>query len=284
MFVYEFENVSKITSVQASESIDVIKKRLHNFGLDAQINQNRDKTLSINIKANDLDNERVSALILNQGKLEFWELYNADKFYALVNDIESMGEEKIKSDSIVDLLFSRVMPPSYQDGAVIFQAKVEDTAKVNALLNNKDSKYILPSAYSNFKYLWGIPDNGYLPLYTAKSNRNNTPALTGECIVSASQEYGTTGRPVISITMNEYGGLRWEKITGKAYTNNTCIAITMNDLVYSAPSVTMGPISGGKSSISGNFTLEEAQDLATILSSGKSIPKLKLVKSTKPKN
>ena len=96
-------------------------------------------------------------------------------------------------------------------------------------------------------------------------------------ITDARQSFGYTDKPEIVIEMNNEGALIWERITGEAFKNNTKIAITLNDIVYSAPGVTSGPISGGRSSISGNFTLQEAQDLAIILSSQGSIPKLKLV-------
>ncbi len=130
----------------------------------------------------------------------------------------------------------------------------------------------------------GKANDGLHPLYAASSNRENKAPLTGDVITDARTNFGITGKPEIAMQMNEKGAIIWERLTGKAFENQTNIAITLNNIVYSAPGVTSGSISGGRSSISGNFTIEEAQDLAIILSSQQSIPKLKLIDYLKVKN
>ena len=90
--------------------------------------------------------------------------------------------------------------------------------------------------------------------------------LDGSCISDARQDFSTVGGNEISMTMNSEGANEWKKITGQNVGN--CIAIVLDNLVYSAPRVN-GEIAGGRSSITGDFSLEEAKDLANILKSGK---------------
>src|SRR5690606_7294122 len=85
----------------------------------------------------------------------------------------------------------------------------------------------------------------------------------------ARQAYNQLNRPSVSMQMNAKGAKIWEEMTGRAYTQQSQIAIVLDDIVYSAPGVTTGPISGGNSEISGSFTLNEAIDLANVLRAGK---------------
>jgi len=81
--------------------------------------------------------------------------------------------------------------------------------------------------------------------------------------------------------MNDYGGDQWYKMPDDAYKIQTFIAISLNDIVYRAPSVSSGPISGGLTQIAGSFTLEQAIDFSNVLSSQQMIPQLKFVSSKK---
>jgi SecD/SecF fusion protein len=76
--------------------------------------------------------------------------------------------------------------------------------------------------------------------------------------------------------MNAEGAVIWERLTEDAYQNNSLIAIVVDGVVFSAPGVASGPIKGGRSQISGDFTLEEAWDLAGAVGSG-AIPKMKIL-------
>lgn len=279
-FIYEFENEEKISFEEISTTIRVLEKRLDALGVEYNIQKFYDKKIKLDIKAIDLNTKRLNYIILNQGKLEFWELYRGENFFSIVADINNFYADKSKTDSIQPQpLFDKIASPGYQGGPVIFQSKPEDTAAVNLMLNNKEVRFLLTSDYLNTKFLWGVADeNNHHPLYAAKSNRKNIPPITGESIVEAKQYYDVLGKPIITINMDKKGAITWERITGNAYRNMTYIGVTLNDLVYTAPGVSVGPIKGGKSEVSGDFTLEQAQDLAIILSSQKSIAKLKLLK------
>lgn len=279
-FLYEFENEDKIENRDFSKTISVLKKRLDVLGYDYLVKRDAQKDIKILIKANNLNVDRFDKLMTNQGKLEFWELYKGDEFLKIIFEFSSslVDKNEVVSDSVqANPLLGLIAGRGYAGGPIVFQVKSQDTATVSSFLNQKEVKFYVPSEYSNVKFLWGVPDNDLIPLYAAKSNRENKAPLKGESLISAIQSVGYVGRPEINIEMDNDGAITWERMTEKAFRNNTSIAITINNLVYSAPGVVSGPIQGGKSSISGNFTLEEAQDLAVILSSKIPIPKLKLI-------
>ncbi|MFZ9687615.1 MAG: protein translocase subunit SecDF [Chitinophagaceae bacterium] len=126
----------------------------------------------------------------------------------------------------------------------------------------------------NVKFAFGVPelnDNGQksdiLPVYALKTIEGSDKAkLEGDAVQQASQDYDDRGRPAIKMAMTKQG----ERIWGEFTTNNVgrAIAIVLDNVVYSAPNV-INPITTGNTEISGNFTIEEAQDLANILQSGK---------------
>lgn len=107
-----------------------------------------------------------------------------------------------------------------------------------------------------------------IELYALKGNRDNQAPLTGGVITDAVQTY-EHNNPCVSMTMDAKGAKIWEALTGKAYLEKGNIAIVLDNVVYSAPGVTSGPISGGSSQITGNFSVLEAQDLANVLRAGK---------------
>jgi SecD/SecF fusion protein len=88
-------------------------------------------------------------------------------------------------------------------------------------------------------------------------------------VVDATQSYDQVGSPAVSMQMNGKGARKWEEMTGNAYRDKSNIAIVLDEIVYSAPGVSKGAISGGRSEISGEFTLNEAIDLANVLRAGK---------------
>ena len=132
-------------------------------------------------------------------------------------------------------------------------------------------RQLLPSSKRYTRFLFGKPDinSNVVDLYAIQSNRNNKPPLGGSVVVDASQSYDQVGSPAVSMQMNGKGARTWEEMTGKAYKDKSNIAIVLDDIVYSAPGVSRGAISGGRSEISGQFTLNEAIDLANVLRAGK---------------
>ncbi len=157
----------------------------------------------------------------------------------------------------------------YQRGPVIGYALFKDTSKVNAILNREDIKALLPK---NMKFLWGVkpptPESKALELIAIKTNgRDNLAPLDGGAISDARQDFGQfNGKPEISMRMNPEGAQTWKRLTSENVGKS--IAIVLDESVYSFPTV-QGEIAGGSSSITGNFEINEAKDLANILKAGK---------------
>ncbi len=156
-------------------------------------------------------------------------------------------------------------------GPMVGQAHLKDTAKVNAYLARPEVKSIIPS---NLKLLWAVkPDNqtkDLLTLYAIKTTgAENTSVLTGDVIIDArAGSDPQTNSPIVSMDMNAEGANQWRRITARAAQNKDAIAIVLDNVVYSAPSVS-GEIPNGSSQISGNFTFDDTKDLANVLKAGR---------------
>ncbi|NPA34247.1 MAG: protein translocase subunit SecDF [Chlorobi bacterium] len=156
-----------------------------------------------------------------------------------------------------------------QKGPVVGYVRGKDTAKVNDYLSIPEVKNILPR---DLWFAWSAKpvdeDGNIYALYALKSRGpGRQPALTGDVIVSARVDFDpVTRRPVVMMEMNQRGARLWRRLTAENIGKS--IAIVLDDRVYSAP-VVESEIPNGRSVISGNFTIEEARDLATILESGK---------------
>ncbi|MEM6864281.1 MAG: protein translocase subunit SecF, partial [Bacteroidota bacterium] len=106
-------------------------------------------------------------------------------------------------------------------------------------------------------------------LYALKSNRDGVPRISGDVVSDAQDTFDQFNKPAVSMTMNTRGAKEWEKLTGDAFNNQTGIAIVLDNKVYTAPGVSTGPISGGRSEITGTFTVNETKDIANVLRAGK---------------
>ncbi|MBL31651.1 MAG: protein translocase subunit SecDF [Flavobacteriales bacterium] len=165
-------------------------------------------------------------------------------------------------------------------GPVVGSALIKDTSKINNYLIDKDVLALIPNELRNVKFLWEAKPfdekNERLRLIAIKSNREDKAKLAGDVIVDASQDIDQFGNPQINMRMNRSGARLWQKITRENIGNS--VAVVLDDYVYSFPTVN-AEISGGSSVISGNFTLDEAQDLANILKAGKLPAPAKIIQS-----
>ncbi len=153
-----------------------------------------------------------------------------------------------------------------REGPVVGLANSKDIPKIERLLET--SKKLFPH---NLKLLWSakpIQDGTDIyQLFAIKvSSRDGSPALGGDVITNARQDFSQNGGNEISMSMNAEGGKIWKNLTGANV--GKAVAIVLDNIVYSAPRVN-AEISGGHSSITGGFTLEEAKDIANILKAGK---------------
>lgn len=183
-------------------------------------------------------------------------------------------EAQLASDSTaVDSTFNSQVSPMFsllkaQYGLVY---DLKDTAQINRMLKDPKVKQVIPAT---IKFMWlvkpiksqdELSQDEFLELYAIKSSRGGKAPLSGEVIVDARQDLDQRTAPAISMNMNATGAKKWKKLTGDNV--NRRIAIVLDSYVYSAPNV-QGEIPNGSSQITGNFTLEEAKDLANILKAG----------------
>jgi SecD/SecF fusion protein len=291
-----------------ASAFEVLRNRIDGFGVTSPNIQRLGNSGRILIELPGAkDKRRVVDIITKTAQLQFWETYTTQDLagYLLqVNqrlvDAQDVEEETTGDDlnegaavanteetasSVIDDLTGQIEQDSTDvqantnplgiqslgsGGPVIgvFLAKDQDAVleKLNA---NRD---LLPAEQRYARFAWAKPadkDSEFVELYGLKSNRDNEPELSGAVITDARQVYDQVNRPAVSMQMNGKGAKAWEAMTKVAYETRGFIAIVLDNIVYSAPGVSTGPISGGNSEISGSFTLEEATDLANVLRAGK---------------
>lgn len=165
-------------------------------------------------------------------------------------------------------LFAILQPTGAQRGCMVGIAQARDTAEVSALLASETAKQIFPADLS---LKWGVKSmdkaGKVFELYAIRTTGANGRApLEGDVVTEAKDDFDQYGNPVVSMKMNTEGARKWAALT-EANVNH-CVAIVLDNLVYSAPNV-MNKIDGGSTQISGNFTTTETKDLANVLQSGK---------------
>ena len=298
------DQVKPILRTKIDESItsafEVLRKRIDKFGVTQPNIQRLGNSGRILVElpgAKDID--RVKKLLQSTAQLEFWTTEKNIDFFPFLNEASKvvkdlLDEEKkldekekitseiddlladveVKADSLSmdkNPLLDLIISSGYQGGPVLAQVYEKDLATVDSYLNNPKVRQLLPASKRFTKFLWGIPDpeTKIVDLYIIKANRNNIPPLGGGVVVDASQGYDMAQNPAVNMQMNGMGAKLWEDLTGDAYKNNYNIAIVLDETVYSAPGVTSGPISGGRSEITGDFSLNDAIDLANVLRAGK---------------
>ncbi|PZR21441.1 MAG: protein translocase subunit SecDF [Flavobacterium psychrophilum] len=297
------DQVKAVIRKKVSESIDsafgVLTERIDKFGVVQPNIQKLGESGRIMVElpgAKDID--RVKKLLQSTAQLEFWEAYKVNDLQGFLmgaNEVLKKTEKDVKvtetatasptdtlltnkaKDSAVapakgaNPLFEKLTPG--QGGPIIGIASVKDTAKINSWLKRADIRGLLSADQRYARFAWGKEDvrkaKGILELYCLKTNREGIPDLAGNVITGANAAFDQMGKPSVEMQMNNRGAQVWEEMTGKAYREQGFIAIVLDNVVYSAPGVTSGPIAGGNSQISGAFDVTETKDLANILRAGK---------------
>ncbi len=153
-------------------------------------------------------------------------------------------------------------------GPVVGTVHYTDTAKVMAVLNSQQAKQILPR---EVRFRWTVKAideaNSLYQLVALKAQRDGRPSLEGDVITDARADFSQVSAYAnVSMSMNAEGAKAWQRITKENIGKS--VAIVLDGFVYSFPTV-QNEIAGGNSQITGNFTVEEAKDLANTLKSGK---------------
>jgi SecD/SecF fusion protein len=210
------------------------------------------------------------------------------------SEIDKLLVDTKKEDATANQgpIFGKMMSPA-MGGAVVGYFSPKDAEKISEYLNRDNIKNMLPMNLKNVKFLWGKPTQKKfldgkvvfsqqpeytnpkatfqetVELYVIKSNKDNKAPISGGVVIDARDTFDNLGKPSVEMAMNGQGSKLWEELTGKVYNQKNSIAIVLDDVVYSAPGVNDGAISGGRSVINGDFNVEETKDLANVLRAGK---------------
>lgn len=300
------DEVKPIIRRKIDESIvsafEVLRERIDGFGVTQPNIQREGNSGRILVElpgARDI--ARAQELLSSTAQLEFWETYQQSNqslgtFFLTANErlrdiLEPQEQEQdtvTKPESEIDSLLSDVaqdsldlatqanpligkfIPASPGSHAVV-RVAIADTAEVGGYLRMPQIRRLLPADVQFTKFAWERPpkDAETAELYALKSSRDNLPRISGDVVSDAQATFDQFSKPAVSMTMNTRGAKEWERLTGDAFNNQTGIAIVLDNKVYTAPGVSTGPISGGRSEITGTFTVNETKDIANVLRAGK---------------
>ena len=302
------QEVQSVIRRKVDESIisafEVLRKRIDKFGVTQPNIQRLGSSGRILVELPGAKEvSRVKNLLQSTAQLEFWETVKSDQLSSFLIDANEVVKSKqeividkskpIESkESQIDELLADVVSDDSNDsistknnpildlvvgfnfqggGPVLAQFLDKDKQKISEYLDLPEVRRKLPPQYRYIKFVWGkkLPDSDVIDLYVLKSNRDGVAPLSGGVVVDAVQSYDAVGNAAVNMQMNAKGARIWENLTEKAFKQSSNIAIVLDDIVYSAPGVSRGAISGGRSEITGNFTLNEAIDLANVLRAGK---------------
>ena len=295
------QEVIKVLQEKYSSAIDaainVLKTRIDRFGVVAPNVQRIEGQGRILVELPGVtEPQRVRELLQRSANLQFWRTYTYDEIVsdlvdannrltAMANgnnltpadttasEADSTAVETPVATDVEDVLFSKLNLTNR--GTIVGYARRADLDKIDEMLEEAHKQKVIRE---DLMLLWGNspvknPQTGketdIYELYAIRGNRNALPDLGGEVVTSARSEVRNDlgqNRPVVTMTMNDEGARKWARLTGDNIGRN--IAIVLDGVVYSAPNVN-NEITGGRSEISGAFTVDETTDLANVLNSGR---------------
>ena len=308
------------TEAAIAASFNVLRSRIDHFGVTQPNIMRLPNSHRILVELPGVkEPQRVRDLLQGTASLEFWTTYSAneilpslmtaDKYLHSVL-AETAGEtpaaavvEQTVSGEAGDLIseigetaqtaapassrFDRaqnplfaVLDPSFAGGAAVGAAYKADMAAVESYLSNPAVRELFPA---DIDFKWGVKGDdridGRYYLYAIRvATSDGRAPLDGSVITEAREQYAERGASaVVSMSMNGEGAQEWSRLTGENI--GKAIAIVLDGYVYSAPNVRT-KIDKGSSEISGDFTIQEAQDLANVLSSGKVPAPAKIIQDT----
>ena len=291
-----------------SNSFNVLRNRIDRFGVTQPSIQKLGNSGRILVELPGVkEPERVRKLLQGTASLEFWPTFqyqelqqylteaNAKLAEILADEGENVVETPVEAPAAADSLltaelsqentaemeayrkqnplFAVLQPSGWNGNACIGFAAGVDTAKVNKYLRMPQIAEIFPA---EFIPMWSVKPTDYIKnsnlyeLVAIKStSRDGLAPLDGGAVTDARVDTDGTkgnGSPYVSMTMNAEGANTWARLTKDNLKRQ--VAIVLDGMVYSYPTV-QSEITGGNSQITGNFTMEDCQDLANVLKSGK---------------
>lgn len=271
---------------RVSSSTNVLRARIDQFGVVAPNIQELEKDGQILLELPGVkEHDRVRELLKSSANLEFYETMPLSEFQGALAEIDqAMRADSASTYRPLSSYFVQMGDPRYINVGIATET-ARDT--INAILASPLAKSKLPS---NLKLAWNVKPEivegndstgkktaSYYTLVALKAN-NGKAALSGDVVTAASADFDNQqGGNYVNMTMRPEAGRQWARIT--AANLQKPVAIVLDDQVYSAPNIN-SVIEGGRSVITGNFTTDEAKDLANVLKSGKMAAKVDIISDT----
>ena len=299
------EAVEKVLKEEVGAMVDnsynTLRTRIDRFGVVAPNIKKMERDGQILLELPGIkEPERVRKLLQGSANLEFYETYNAQDLQGVLAQLSDAAAKEVPAEEVnadtakvvadtaavaakedlkkaepqVRTLAAMLWANGQFGGPVVGTVNVQDTAAVNAILNSSAAKQLLPT---NLKLAWsvkGVDAKDRLYQLVALKTQAGKPRLGGDVVEDASYEFDNLQGNIVNMSMNNEGSRRWAQITQENLGKS--VAIVLDDQVYSFPTVN-SVIEGGRSQITGNFTPEEASDLANVLKSGKMAAKVNIV-------
>ncbi len=299
------EKVEQILKKEVEGMVDnsynVLRNRIDKFGVVAPNIQKLQSTGRILLELPGIkEPERVKKLLQGTANLEFYETYKYSEIQGAFSQVMQAAENgaapvaEAAADSTAAATDSTAAAPAADkavpaapavklsqmlqlygrgDYCVVGVAAAKDTAAIMAAINQWGKRY-LPT---DLRLMWTVKADKTLAdqfgLIAIKTTPQGKAQMNGDVVTQSASEYEQLKGQVVTMRMNDEGARQWSRLTGANI--NRQVAVVLDGLVYSYPNVN-GQIDGGNTEISGNFTVEEANDLATVLQSGKMVAKVNI--------
>ncbi|MFC4633023.1 protein translocase subunit SecDF [Dokdonia ponticola] len=232
-----------------------------------------DQTLAASVKKEETDEKSATEVAQDST--------NTDSVVDdLLKDAESEEEEEAPNSPLFELLSPNSQAFQFREVSTVGFAAVKDTAQINSYLRTPSIVRLRPANLRFAKFVWGDVETitvgegdaeesiERVSLYALESNRSGEPYMSGDVVNDARQQFTTSQEPSVGLDFEGQGVSQWAKLTREVSQKRNAIAIVLDNTVQSAATAKQ-EIKGGSTEISGNFTLQSAQDLATVLNAGK---------------
>ena len=292
------------TDAAIAASFNILRSRIDHFGVTQPNIQRMPNSNRIMVELPGVkEPERVRKLLQGSASLEFWVTYDAAEVLPILAEADALlkqtAEPVAEQAAEVNALaaeaaeattqnvngFTRennplfaLLDPSYAGNCIVGTAASADVPVISAYLERPEIQNLMPA---DLELMWGIKGepmfDNRVCLYALRSV-DGKPAMDGGAVSTAQENYSQKGSAAeVNLMMNANGASQWAQLTGQNI--GKPIAIVLDGYVYSAPNV-QNKIEGGSSVITGNFTIQEAQDLANVLKSGKVPAPARIIQDT----
>ena len=275
---------------QVKNTLNVLTTRIEKMGITQPNFQELPNTNRILVELPGVkDRERVKKMLQQTANLEFYQTY---KYSEIANDFQKFmavasgkkaPEAKEAADSTAADSTKKADAPKVEkgdfniaqalqivgNGCVVGYAKEKDKAAIDSVI----ARYGV--IRSDLKLCWDVKtqENGYVALIALKTV-NGRPSMSGDVVVDADTRFEQLKGQAVTMKMNDEGARQWSRLTGANIGRQ--VAVVLDDVVYSYPNV-QNQITEGDTEITGNFTVEEATDLANVLKSGKMVARPNII-------